>query len=261
MQENSAPQPALQVNQLAVNYGKNPVLWDISFSVPQGSLTAVIGPNGAGKSTLIKAAMGLVTPLSGKVSFFGKPLKEARDHLAYVPQRESVDWDFPITVEELVLMGRYGKLGLFRRPKDADRKAAKRYLAMVGMDPYAHRQISQLSGGQQQRAFLARALLQEAHLYLMDEPFTGVDLATEKMLVKILKELKSEGKTVMVVHHNLHTVESYYDHVVMVNMRLVACGPVRENFNAANIEKTYGRDSGLFGEVSRLAQHKTSGIS
>ena len=225
-----SPPILFQVSQLTVNYDKTPVLWDISLAIPAGTMVGIIGPNGAGKSTLIKAALGIVKPLSGKVEFFGQPLKKVRQRIAYVPQRESVDWDFPVTVKDLVLMGRYGKLGLFRRPLEADRIAAEHYLKLVGMEEYADRQISQLSGGQQQRAFLARALLQEADIYFMDEPFAGVDSATEAVIVKLLQQLRGEGKTIFVVHHDLNTVESYFDWVILLNMRLIAYGETTRYF-------------------------------
>jgi manganese/zinc/iron transport system ATP- binding protein len=250
---------ALEAHQLTVNYDKTPVLWDISFAIPQGHLVAIVGPNGAGKSTLIKAALNLIKPLSGKVEFFGHSLKEMQKRIAYVPQRETVDWDFPITVQELVLMGRYGQLGLFRQPKKADRAAADYYLEKVGMLPYAHRQISQLSGGQQQRVFIARALLQEADIYFMDEPFAGIDLTTEKMIMDILRELKSQGKTVFVVHHDLNTVESYFDWGILLNMRLIAAGPIKEIFNKENLHSAYGKSFSLFDEAVKLSQDKKDG--
>lgn len=251
--------PALQVYQLTVNYDKTPVLWDISLEIPKGALVGIIGPNGAGKSTFIKAVLGLVKPISGKVEFFGQNLKETRSKIAYVPQRESVDWDFPITVRDLVLMGRYGKLGLFHKPRAADWAAADHYIEMVGMAPYSHRQISQLSGGQQQRVFLARALIQEADIYFMDEPFAGIDLATETMIMQLLRKLKDEGKTVFVVHHDLNTVESYFDWVMLLNMRLVACGPVQLVFNGDTLNLTYGKSYALFDEVLKLSQNKMTG--
>lgn len=250
---------AIEAHQLTVNYDKTPVLWDISFAVPQGNLVGIVGPNGAGKSTLIKASLGLIKPISGKIEFFGLPLRDVRKRIAYVPQRQSVDWDFPITVLDLVLMGRYGQLGLLHWPRRADWAAAHRYLAMVGMEPYANRQISQLSGGQQQRVFIARALLQEADLYFMDEPFAGIDLATEKIIMNILGRLKSEGKTVFVVHHDLNNVENYFDWAVLLNMRLIASGPVHEVFNAENLLATYGKSYSLFDEALKLSQHKTKG--
>jgi manganese/zinc/iron transport system ATP- binding protein len=225
-------QAALQVAQLTVNYDKTPVLWDITLEIPKGNLVGIIGPNGAGKSTFIKAALGLVQPISGKIEFFGQPLKEVRKRVAYVPQRASVDWDFPITVRELVLMGRYGDLGLFRWPRKADWAAVDRYLERVGMNQFADRQISQLSGGQQQRIFIARALLQDADVYFMDEPFAGIDLASETVIMNLLRQLKKEGKTVFVVHHDLNSVENYFDWVIMLNMRLIAYGKTCEAYNS-----------------------------
>ncbi|MBN9377653.1 MAG: manganese ABC transporter ATP-binding protein [Chlamydiales bacterium 38-26] len=250
---------AFQAHQLTVNYDKTPVLWDITFDIPQGHLVGIVGPNGAGKSTLIKAALGLLKPISGSVDFFGKPLRSVRTKIAYVPQRQSVDWDFPITVRDLVLMGGYGRLGVLKWPRKADRVAAERYLEWVGMDQYADRQISQLSGGQQQRVFIARALLQEADLYFMDEPFAGIDLATEKVIMGILSKLKAEGKTVFVVHHDLNTVENYFDWAVLLNMRLIASGPVKEAFTAQNLQATYGKSFSLFDEALKLSQEKTHG--
>lgn len=258
---NEQSSPALQVYQLSVNYDKTPVLWDITLEVPAGKLVGIIGPNGAGKSTFIKTAMGLITPISGKVEFFGKSLKQMRLHIAYVPQRETVDWDFPITVRDLVLMGRYGSLGLFRWPRQADLAAADHYLDIVGMLQYKDRQISQLSGGQQQRVFIARALLQEADIYFMDEPFSGIDLATETIIMNILRELKAKGKTVFVVHHDLNTVESYFDWVMMLNMRLVACGSVSQTFNPENLNAAYGKSYALFDEALKLTLRQTTGIS
>lgn len=254
------PNPALQTYQLTVNYDKTPVLWDISLEVPQGKLVGIIGPNGAGKSTFLKAAMGLLKPMSGRIECFGLPLKEAVGRIAYVPQRETVDWDFPITVRDLVLMGRYGRLGLFRWPRQADRAAAERYLDMVGMLSFSDRQISQLSGGQQQRVFIARALLQEADVYFMDEPFAGIDAASETVIVDLLKQLQSQGKTIFVVHHDLNTVESYFDWAILLNMRLIAAGPVVEVFNADTLNTTYGKNYALFDEVVKLSQHKTTGL-
>jgi len=251
---------ALEVHQLSVSYDKNPVLWDISLQVPTGKLVGIIGPNGAGKSTLLKASLGLIKPISGKIDFFGLPLKQIRQRVAYVPQRETVDWDFPITVEDLVLMGRYGKLGLFRWPRQADIAAANHYMEMVGISQFAKRQISQLSGGQQQRAFLARALLQEADIYFMDEPFTCIDLATESVIVNMLKKLIQQGKTVFVVHHDLNTVESYFDWAILINMRLVACGPLDEVFTPDTLNATYGKSFALFGEALKLSQSKTIGL-
>ena len=251
---------ALAVHHLSVNYDKTPVLWDVSFEVPQGKLVGIVGPNGAGKSTLIKTVLGLVPPISGKVALFGRPLSDVRQRVAYIPQRTSVDWDFPITVFDLVLMGRYGELGLFRRPKKADWAAVERTLELVGLSDLADRQISQLSGGQQQRAFLARALLQDADLYLMDEPFSGIDLGTEKVLINLLKEFKSQGKTVFVVHHDLNSVESIFDWLILLNMRLVAAGPLDEVFNRETLNKTYGKGYAILDEALKLSQTQSSGI-
>jgi len=252
--------PIFEVHQLTVNYDKTPVLFDISLSVPGGKLVGIIGPNGAGKSTFIKTALGLVKPISGKVEFFSEPLKNVRQRVAYVPQRESVDWDFPITVQDLVLMGRYGKLGLFRFPRAADYVACDHYLEVVGMLQYKERQISQLSGGQQQRVFIARALLQEADIYFMDEPFAGVDIATEKVIMDLLRKLKSQGKTVFVVHHDLNNVENYFDWVIMLNMRLIACGSVSDVFNPATLNDTYGKSFSLFDEALKISLQKSKGI-
>lgn len=251
---------ALQVHQLTVNYDKTPVLWDISLEVPRGKIVGIVGPNGAGKSTFIKTALGLVQPISGKIEFFGEPLSEARRRIAYVPQRESVDWDFPITVRDLVMMGRYGTLGLCKWPRKADYAAVDHYLELMGMTAYADRQISQLSGGQQQRAFIARALVQEADIYFMDEPFAGIDIATEAVIMNTLHQLKSKGKTVFIVHHDLNTVESYFDWIIMLNMRLVACGSVVEAFNADTLNMTYGKSYALFDEALKLSQSKTTGL-
>ncbi len=251
---------AIKVEQLSVNYDKTPVLWDVHFEIPEGKLVGIIGPNGAGKSTLLKSLLEMVRPLSGHIEFFGVPYKKARHRIAYVPQRTSVDWDFPITAFEVVLMGRYGKLGLFKWPKAADKEAARHALDLVGMLPFADRQISQLSGGQQQRLFIARALLQDADLYLMDEPFAGVDMATEKAIIALMDSLKVQGKTLLVVHHDLTSVDAYFDWVIMLNTCLIASGPVSDVFHSETILRTYGRTSGLLDEAAKLVQNKTSGI-
>ena len=232
--------PAVEVHDVTVAYRRKPVLWDVDVTLPAGRLIAVIGPNGAGKSTLLKAALGLVPLASGHVRIFGDSLKKARRLVGYVPQRETVDWDFPVDALDVVLMGRYGMLGWCRRPGAADREAALACLRKVGMQDFAHRQISQLSGGQQQRVFLARALAQEARLYFMDEPFAGVDAATEKAIVDVLRELRAQGCTVVAVHHDLQTVQEYFDHVVLLNMRLVAAGSVENAFTRENLQRTYG---------------------
>lgn len=234
------PQTAVEVHDVTVAYHRRPVLWDVDVLLPAGRLIAVVGPNGAGKSTLLKAILGLVPIASGKIELFGRPLSRVRSRVGYVPQRETVDWDFPIDALGVVLMGRYGRLGWIRRPGHRDHEVARHALAEVGMEAFAGRQISQLSGGQQQRIFLARALAQQADLYLMDEPFAGVDAATEAAIVEVLRELRAAGRTVIAVHHDLQTVPRYFDHVVMLNMRLVAAGPVEAVFTHENLQQTYG---------------------
>lgn len=233
----------VEVEDLTVAYDTKPVLWDIDLKIPEGKLMAIVGPNGAGKTTLIKAILNLLTPISGSVRFFPNEsvVKSSKrnNRIGYVPQSGSVDWDFPATVLDVVLMGCYGKLGWIRRPKKADIELAKETLQKVGMEKYYHRQISQLSGGQQQRVFLARALVQQADIYFMDEPFKGVDAQTEKAIIQLLKELKNEGKTVIVVHHDLQTVTEYFDYVSLINIRVVASGPVEEVFNEENLKKAY----------------------
>ena len=252
--------PALTVHQLSVNYERTPVLWDLSFEIPQGKLVAMVGPNGAGKSTLLKTAVGLIKPISGKVCFFETALKKVRKRVAYIPQRESVDWDFPLTLFDLVLMGRFGRRGLFRRPNRQDKQAVEKYLAMVGLETYSKRQISQLSGGQQQRAFLARALIQEADLYLMDEPLTGIDITSLKVIVSILERLRDEGKTLLVVDHDLKRVAQLFDWVVLLNMHLVDSGPIAEVFTTEMIQKTYGTETLLLDEAAKLSQEQKHGF-
>jgi manganese/zinc/iron transport system ATP- binding protein len=232
--------PALEIHDMTVAYHRKPVLWDIDLEVPEAKLVGIVGPNGAGKTTLIKAALGLVPLASGKVEIYGQPFRKAQHLVGYVPQRESVDWDFPVTARDVVLMGTYGKLGWFRRPGRAERETADRCLRQVGMHPFARRQIRQLSGGQQQRVFLARALAQDALVYFMDEPFAGVDAATEAAIVELLQELRTSGKTVFVVHHDLQTVREYFDFVILLNLRLVAFGPTVTTFTKKNLQQTYG---------------------
>lgn len=244
--------PALEIHDLTVSYDRKPVLWGIDLSLPHGCIAGIIGPNGAGKSTLIKAVMGLAPASSGYVKIFDQELNEVRKRVSYVPQRESVDWDFPASVMDVVLMGRYGHLGLFNRPRKADIEAANLALSQVGMDKFKTRQISQLSGGQQQRVFLARALTQKADIYFMDEPFAGVDAATEKAIIHLLQELARQGKTVVVVHHDLQSVQRYFDWVILLNLRLVASGPTASVFTQKILEETYGGKLTLLTEVSEL---------
>ena len=236
----AAASPAIEVHDLTVAYRESPVLWDIDLTVPPGVLMAVVGPNGAGKTTLIKAILGLLRPVSGEVLVNGEPYSPKTQAVAYVPQRGTVDWDFPTTALDVVTMGTYGKLGWFRRPGWTERAAAADALARVGMADFARRQISQLSGGQQQRVFLARALVQDAPVYLMDEPFQGVDAVTEKAIVEILRELRTRGRTVLVVHHDLQTVPQYFDWVTLLNVRIIASGPVGDVFTPENLRRTYG---------------------
>ncbi len=232
--------PAIEVNDLTVAYGEQPVLWDIDLTIRQGALTAIVGPNGAGKTTLIKAILELVPRAAGRVEVLGHPYREARGEVAYVPQRGSMDWDFPTSVLDLVLMGTYGRLGWIRRPGRRERKEAMEALEKVGMEAFADRQISQLSGGQQQRVFLARALVQEARIHLMDEPFQGVDARTEKAIVEVLRELRARGDTVVCVHHALQTVREYFDEVALLNVRMIAAGPVDQAFTEENLRLAYG---------------------
>ncbi|MFQ5412085.1 MAG: metal ABC transporter ATP-binding protein [Phycisphaerae bacterium] len=230
----------VSIHDMTVAYDRRPVLWDIDFAAEPGSLIGIVGPNGAGKSTLIKACLDLVPKASGSVRFLGEPYAKQRRRVGYVPQRESVDWDFPIGVLDVVTMGRYGHLPWCVPPGRRQREIALHALEQVGMAEYAHRQISRLSGGQQQRVFLARALAQDAEIYFMDEPFAGVDAATESAIVTLLHALKEGGKTVLVVHHDLQTVSDYFDHVMLLNMRVVAAGPTTEVFTRENLQKTYG---------------------
>ena len=230
----------LNIRGLTVSYGQVPAVYSIDFSVKSGSLMGIVGPNGAGKSTLLKAAMGILPLVSGQVTFFGKPLKEARHRVAYVPQRASVDWDFPATVYDVVLMGLYPSLGLLRRVSKADKAKVAESLAKVGMQDFVDRQIGQLSGGQQQRVFLARSLVQQADVFLLDEPFAGVDAATETAIMGVLKGLQEDGKTIISVHHDLSTVSTYFDHLFLLNRKAVAYGPVAEVFTTENLSIAYG---------------------
>ncbi len=252
--------PALEVHDLTVSYHRKPVLWNVDLAVPSGKLVGIIGPNGAGKSTLIKAIMGLLPLSSGWVQVFGKPVDRQRDKIGYVPQRESVDWTFPVTALDVVLMGRYGALPWWRRVGRRDRDKARECLEKVGMLPFAHRQISNLSGGQQQRVFLARALAQESGIYLMDEPFAGVDAATESAIVKLLQELRAAGKTVLVVNHDLQTAKQYFDMLLLINMRLVAFGPTEEVFTPELLQKTYGGRLTILAEVADAVAAAERGI-
>lgn len=247
----------LAVHDLTVAYQRKPVLWDVDLDIPEGKLVGIVGPNGAGKSTLIKACLDLVPKTSGEVGIYGKPYRRQRHLVGYVPQRESVDWDFPVSALDVVAMGTYRQLGWFRRVGAAQKQAAMAALEQVGIAHLAQRQISQLSGGQQQRIFLARALVQQAQVYFMDEPFAAVDAATEQAIVKLLHALNDEGRTCLVVHHDLATVTQYFDWVVLLNMRVVAAGPVAEVFTPENLHKTYGGQLSLLNDAAKALSHVT----
>jgi len=229
----------LEVNDLTVAYGRLAALYSITFQIPRGKLVGIVGPNGAGKSSLIKAIMGLIPIHSGNIKIFGLPLKKALRHIGYVPQKESVDWDFPVNVFDVVMMGRYGHLGLFKQPSATDREIVNQALKKVHMEQFANRHISELSGGQQQRIFLARALAQESDLYFLDEPFAGVDAATEHAIIEVLSELKQNEKTLLVVHHDLTTAPVYFNYLILLNKQLIAYGPTEEVFTLDNLQKAY----------------------
>ena len=242
--------PPLKIRDLTVSYNRKPVIWDIDLSIPEGHLVGIIGPNGAGKSTLIKACLDLVPRTSGEVMIYGKTYNKERRRVGYVPQRESVDWDFPVSVLDVVAMGAYGRIGWMRRVSKHSKALSMEALDRVGLVDYANRQIGQLSGGQQQRTFLARALVQDADIYFMDEPFSSVDAATERTIVQLLKDLKRQGKTVIVVHHDLSTVSEYFDWTVLLNMRLMSAGPTEKVFNQDNLRRTYGGKLTLFTQAA-----------
>ncbi|MEL6796683.1 MAG: ABC transporter ATP-binding protein [Planctomycetota bacterium] len=256
--EHSAESP-LSVHAMTVAYQRKPVLWDVDYDAPPNRLIAIVGPNGAGKSTLIKACLGLVPRASGQVEFWGEPYKRVRSRVGYVPQRETVDWDFPVSALDVVCMGRYRKIGWCLPVTRRHRDAAMECLERVGMADFAKRQISQLSGGQQQRVFLARALAQEADLYFMDEPFAGVDAATERAIVGVLRELRSLGKSAIVVHHDVQTVREYFDDVILLNMRVVAAGPAQTVFTNENLQKTYGGRLTLLDEAAEAVARAETG--
>lgn len=246
----------LSVRDVTVAYHRKPVLWNVTLDIPPGSLVGLVGPNGAGKSTLLKTVVDMVPRISGQVQIFGQPYRRSLGRLAYVPQRESVDWDFPATAMDVVLMGTYGRLGWFKPVGARERQAALSALAQMEIDHLANRQISQLSGGQQQRTFLARALVQHADLYLMDEPFAAVDASTEKAIVQLMRQLQSQGKTIIVVHHDLHTVPEYFDFLVLLNLRLVAAGPMADVFTKDNLQKTYGGKLTLLDEIGEAMRRR-----
>ncbi len=246
----------LSIRDLTVAWHRKPVIWDVGFDVQPGQLVGIVGPNGAGKSTVLKAVMDLVPKASGRIEIFGQTYKQNRHRVGYVPQRESVDWDFPISVQDVVTMGLYGQIGWCMPVRRKHRDLARQALERVGIGELAGRQISQLSGGQQQRTFLARALVQDADLYLMDEPFSAVDAATEKAIVEILRDMRAVGKTAIVIHHDLHTVPEYFDSVVLLNMRVVASGPTSTVFTRENLERTYGGRLTLLDEATEAMRRR-----
>jgi len=247
---------SIEVHNLSVAYNKIPVLWDIDFELPKGQIIGVVGPNGSGKSTLLKAILGLIPISSGFSKIFTKDLNKIREKVAYIPQRETIDWNFPATVEDVVQMGRYKKGLLFRKLTKIDKQMAIEAIEKVKLQEFKDRQIAQLSGGQQQRVFIARALAQGADLYIMDEPFVGVDIATEKTILELLFKLKSEGKTIVIVHHDLQTVSDYFDYLVLLNTRLIAHGPIDQVMTKENLQATYGGQLDLLSKLQNIIKDK-----
>jgi manganese/zinc/iron transport system ATP- binding protein len=252
----SETSPFIQVADLTVAYQRKPVLWEISLEIPKGALVGLVGPNGAGKSTLLKAMLGMVNQVSGEITLEGKPILQQRERIAYVPQRESVDWDFPASVLDVVTMGLYRKIGWFMPVRKQHKQLALEALERVGIADLANRQISQLSGGQQQRTFLARALVQDADLYMMDEPFAAVDAATEQSIVSVLRSMQGDMKTMLVVHHDLHTVPDYFDYLILLNVHAVAYGPMQTTFTPDNLRRTYGGRLTLLDEVTEAIRRR-----
>jgi manganese/zinc/iron transport system ATP- binding protein len=248
--------PVLETHLMGVIYDKKPAIWNVDFTLPAGKIIGIMGPNGSGKSTLLKAIMGVVEPNIGFAKVFNQNIEDVRKRVSYVPQRQGVDWDFPASVRDVVAMGRYSIKGVFKRLTKADHEIIDTSLEQVNMHPFANRQISQLSGGQQQRVFLARALAQEADLYLMDEPFAGVDASTEQSIIDLLKAMKNAGKTLVVVHHDLHTAQDYFEWLVLMNTRLVASGPINEVFNKENLNDTYGGQLTTLSKIADLLKEK-----
>lgn len=248
---------AIEAHNLTVSYDRKPVLWNVDFKLPIGQIIGIIGPNGSGKTTLLKAMMGLVSSDSGYVKIFDQNIQKVREKISYVPQRESVDWNFPASVMDVVLMGRYKKSNILRRINKKDKEIAAEALEKVSLLEYSNRQISQLSGGQQQRVFIARSLAQEADLYIMDEPFVGIDAATEEAIILLLQEMKSANKTVVVVHHDLHTAKAYFDWIVLLNTRLVACGRKEEVLNEQLLQEAYGGKLNVLSKVGDLIKEKS----
>lgn len=243
---------AIEIHDLTVSYHRKPVLWGIDCEIPEGEMTAIIGPNGAGKSTLMKAMLGLIPQASGHTLFWGKTIDAMRSKISYMPQRESVDWDFPITVEQVVMMGRNQSIGLFKKPRAADHLLVSQALHQVGLESFSKRQIAELSGGQQQRVFLARALVQDADVYLMDEPFAGVDIGTEQMIMNVLQSMKQAGKTIIAIHHDLLSVSRHFDNALLLNLRKIAFGKTTDVLNDPILQETYGGRLSILSEVGQL---------
>jgi len=248
--------PLLEFHDVTVSYGRRPVLWNIDLAIDSACLFGIIGPNGAGKSTLLKAALGLVPLAGGAITFFGRPFAEVRGRVGYVPQRETVDWDFPVSVSDVVLMGTYGKLGWFRRPGQRERQLARESLDRVGLADVAGRQIGKLSGGQQQRVFLARSLAQQAEVYVLDEPMAGVDAKSQELIFGVLSELRDAGRLVVVVHHDLRTAAQWFDRVALIDMRLVAVGPAASVLTPENLERTYSGRLDVLDELGRAVEER-----
>ena len=250
----------IEVKDLTVSYDRRQVIWDVNLEIVKGAITGIVGPNGAGKSTLIKAMLGIVKPVSGSVSFFGKTLGQMKGKIAYVSQRSSVDWDFPITALEVIMMGLFGEMGLCRWPGKEEKRRAMAVLEKIGMQDLAHKQISELSGGQQQRLFVGRALLSDAEIFFLDEPFSAIDLATETYLMEIFRELQSLGKTILIVHHDLKSVEKYFDYLIMLNLRLIAFGKCKEVFNRKNLSLMFGGTSSILEKALQLSEEVKEGV-
>ncbi len=248
--------PIIEAHNLTVVYGRKPALWNVDFKLPEKQVIGIMGPNGSGKSTLLKSIMGVIKPTSGFTRVYDQELDKVRHKVSYVPQRQEIDWDFPASVWDIVAMGRYQKRGLFKKLTSEDKDIVTDSLEKVNMLGYAKRQISQLSGGQQQRVFLARAIAQQGDLFLMDGPFAGVDIATEEMIISLIKDMKDAGKTLVIVHHDLHTAQSYFDHLVLLNTRLVACGPTSEVFTDQILTDTYGGRLTTIAKISQEMENK-----
>lgn len=250
----------IEVKNLTVSYDQKPVIWDLDFTIPEGSCVGIIGPNGAGKTTMVQTMIGLHKPLSGEIDYFGKTPSEMKGKIGYVPQRKSIDWDFPITVLEVVQMGLYSSLGLFKRPGKKEREKVYEVLESLKMQQYAHSHIGDLSGGQQQRLFVARALLQDADVFFFDEPFVCIDKTTEQLIIEHFRKLVSQGKTLFVVHHDLNTVKNYFDWTILLNTRLINAGPVDLVYNRENLTKTFGQSGLIFEEALKLKTKAQEGL-